>query len=120
MPVFILAFVEELLGPKLAKYAKPLIYVLAIILLVVGFGVAKCTYDSHVIKNNQTKIEQRAKPATDRAASERASDAIAGAKQEEEAHNVIHSVPDAVPAGPSHALACKRLRDHGRHPTACG
>jgi hypothetical protein len=67
------------------------------------------------------KLEQRAKPATDQAATERAHDTIVTqAKNEQEAHDAVHAVPDAAPAGPSHALACKRLRDHGRHPASCG
>jgi hypothetical protein len=76
-------------------------------------------YNHHVIAANNQKVERRAAPATDKAAAERADDAIANAKAEQEMHDVIHSVPDAAPAGPSHALACKRLRDLGRNPPAC-
>lgn len=119
MPVFLITFVEGLLGPKLAKYAKSLIWVVLVIVLVLGFGVAKCAYDRHVEKNYVNKIQERAAPATNQAATERANDTYNNAKKEQERHDAVHSVPDAVPAGPSHALACKRLHDLGRHPPAC-
>jgi hypothetical protein len=102
-----------------AKFAKPVIFaVLGLLILAVLWG-GKCAYDKNVIAKHEQQLEQRAKPATDQAATERANDTIAQAKNEEEAHNAVHSVPDAAPAGPSHALACKRLSDHGRHPASC-
>lgn len=116
MPVFLLNFAAGLVGPK---FAKPAIFaVLAILILGTLWG-GKCAYDKNVVGKHEQKLQQRAKPATDKAASERAKDTIAQAKNEEEAHNAVHSVPDAAPAGPSHALACKRLRDHGRNPASC-
>jgi hypothetical protein len=120
IPAIALKFVAGLLGPKFGKFAAPLIYALAALVLVGAFLGLKSCYDSGVVDKHEQKIEQRAKPATDQAAAERSKDAITQAKNEEEMHNAIHSVPDAAPAGPSHALACKRLRDHGRHPAACG
>jgi hypothetical protein len=65
------------------------------------------------------KVEHRAAPATTKAADERVKDAVTNAKNEEELHNAVHSVQDAAPAGPSHALACKRLSNVGKHPASC-
>lgn len=119
IPAFILNMVLGWLGPSKAKFAKPLIYGVAILIAVGGFFGLKALYDRSVVNTHEAKIEARAKPATDQAASERANDAIANHRHEEELHNAVHSVPDAPPAGPSHALACKRLHDLGRDPPAC-
>jgi hypothetical protein len=116
IPAFLLSFASGIVGPKFAKLA---VIGSAIVLLVTVFGVAKCAYDRSVIRQHEQKIEQRAKPATDKAASERARDTIVNLKNEEELHNAVHSVPDAAPAGPSHALACKRLSNAGKHPASC-
>lgn len=102
-----------------AKFAKPVLIAGLFALALAAFGLGKCAYDRSVISNHEAKIERRAKPATDKAASERATDTIANAKHEQELHDAVHSVPDAPPSGPSHALACKRLRDSGRNPPAC-
>jgi hypothetical protein len=99
--------------------ARLVAYVLLALLVLGALAAGKCAYDRSVITTQQTKVEHRAAPATDQAASERANDSIAEAKSEQEAHDVIHSVPDAAPAAPSHALACKRLHDLGRDPPAC-
>lgn len=98
---------------RAAAYAS-----LALVVLGASWG-AKCAYDHAVIAKHDAKVQQQATKATDQAATERANDTIAVAKSEQEKHDVIHSVPDAAPAGPSHALACKRLHDLGRDPPAC-
>jgi hypothetical protein len=87
------------------------------VLAVLGGIVAFIRHDA--VADHQAAFVKRAAPATDQAAAERATDTIAVAKQEQEAHDVIHSVPDAAPSAPSHALACKRLHDLGRDPPAC-
>lgn len=115
MGVFI-GWLAPLVGEK---WARPVAYVVLAMGLLVLLGTAKCAYDHSVIDRHEQKLEQRAKPATDKAANERANDTITNAKHEEELHNAVHSVPDAAPAGPSHALACKRLSDHGKHPASC-
>lgn len=101
------------------KVARLIAYVGGALLLLGAFAGLVAAYNHHIIGQHEAKIEKRAAPATNQAASERAVDTITNAKNEEEAHNAIHSVPDAAPAGPSHALACKRLHDHGRNPSAC-
>lgn len=101
------------------KFRKAAVFVTLALMLLAALGTAKCAYDRSIIKDHEAEIQQRAKPATDKAAEQRAKDAIAQAKNEEEAHDAIHSVPDAAPAGPSHALACQRLRKLGRNPASC-
>lgn len=114
----LIAFAMKLGVPeRFAKYAVIAAMVFGTLTIL---GVAKCTYDRNVIEKHDAKIQERAKPATDKAADERAKDTIAQAKNEEEAHNAVHSVPDAAPAGPSHALACQRLRKRGHAPASCG
>jgi hypothetical protein len=112
----LLPFVEGFVGPK---FAKPLIYGVFGLLILAALWGGKCAYDKSVITKHDQKLEQRAKPATDQAATERAHDTIVQAKNEQEAHDAIHAVPDAAPAA-SHALACQRLRKRGHAPAACG
>lgn len=115
-----IAWLIGLLAPTVGeRWAKPVAWALIAIVAIGIFFGAKALYDRSVVNHHEQKIEQRARPATDQAATERATDAITTAKKEEELHNAVHSVPDAAPAGPSHALACKRLHDLGRNPPAC-
>jgi hypothetical protein len=102
-----------------AKLAKPLLIGLGILLFIGAIFAAVKIHDHRVVAQHEAQIQQRAAPATDQAATERANDTLTNAKHEEEAHSAIHSVPDAAPAAPSHALACKRLHDLGRNPPAC-
>lgn len=116
MPFLLGLALKAGIPPRFAKYAV----VAALIALAVAFlSLGKCAYDRSVIKDHEAEIQQRAKPATDKAADERAKDTIAQAKNEQEAHNAVHSVPDTAPAGPSHALACQRLHKLGRNPASC-
>jgi hypothetical protein len=101
------------------QFRKVAVIGTAVVLLLIAILAAVKIHDHRVIAAHEQKLERRAAPATDRAANERANNAIANAKHEEELHNAVHSVPDATPAGPSHALACKRLHDLGRDPPAC-
>jgi pyruvoyl-dependent arginine decarboxylase (PvlArgDC) len=92
----------------------------ALVLLVLG----ACTglmvaYNHHVIAADRAKTVQRAAPATDAAAAERAADTIATAQHEQELHDVIAAAPDQPIAPTSRALGCKRLHDVGRDPPAC-
>jgi disulfide bond formation protein DsbB len=101
------------------RVARVISYAGLALLLLGAFAGLVAAYNHHVIAVNNQKIEHRAAPATNRAAAERSADTIAEIKHAEELHNAIHSVPDAPPSGPSHALACKRLHDLGRDPAAC-
>jgi ABC-type nickel/cobalt efflux system permease component RcnA len=101
------------------KVARAIAYAgLALVIILAMWG-GKRAYDRSVIAHHEATIARKAAKATDQAATERAADTIANAKHQQELHDAIHSVPDAPPAGPSHALACKRLHDLGRDPPAC-
>lgn len=100
--------------------AKAIAYAGLALLILGALWGGKCAYDRSVVNKHEQQIEKRAKPATDQAATERANDTIAIQQNETEAHNAVHSVPDAAPAGPSHALNCQRLRKLGRSVAACG
>lgn len=55
MPVFLISFVEGLLGPKFARFAKPLIYLLLALLVLGALWGAKCSYDKHLISAHDSK-----------------------------------------------------------------
>jgi hypothetical protein len=101
------------------RFAKVSVIVTLIVLLIVGFGVAKCAYDKRVIEDHEAGIAKRAAPATNKAASERANDTIRQSQNEKEAHDAIAAQPDQPIAPTSRALACKRLRDNGINSPAC-
>ncbi len=115
----IIAFAASLLGPKWGKFAKPIVFASLAILIGLALWGGKCAYDASVIENHEQKIEQRARPATDKAADERANDTIANAKSEQEMHNAIAAQPDQPIAPTTRALSCERLRRAGRNPPAC-
>jgi hypothetical protein len=101
------------------KGARGIAYAgLVLVLLAFAAGIV-AWLRSDAVSDHQVKVEQRAKPATDKAASERAADIIRNDKVSQERHNVIEAQPDQPIAPTSHALACKRLRDAGRDPPAC-
>lgn len=55
MPVFLLTFVEGLLGPKLGKFAKPLIFVVLAFLILGALWGGKCAYDHSIINAHEAK-----------------------------------------------------------------
>jgi hypothetical protein len=101
------------------KAARAIAYVSLALLLAGAFFGAKAIYDHGVIAKHDAKIEKKAAKAVDQAAGERATDTIAQAKNEQEAHDAIAAQPDQPIAPTSHALACQRLRKLGRTPPAC-
>lgn len=120
IPPILITFVEGLLGPNFSKLAKPLIYLALIVILVTGFGIAKCSYDRNVIAKHDAQIEQRATPANDKAANERAHDITTNSNNESEMHNVIAAQPDQPISPTSHARACLELHRAGKYPASCG
>ena len=90
-----------------------------VVLAVIAAGVGKCAYDASVIDKHEAKTAERAAPATNKAASERANDTIKQSQNEKEAHDAIAAQPDQPIAPTSRALACKRLRDNGINSPAC-
>jgi hypothetical protein len=99
--------------------AKPLLAIIAALALFGALWGLKSLYDHSVIDKHEAKLERRAAPATDKAASERAADTIRNDKHEEDLHDVIAAQPDQPIAPTSRALACQRLRNAGKHPPAC-
>lgn len=99
------------------KAARALSYV-GLFLLIGGTLLGlKLAYDHRLIANhdlkNEVKVQKKLQPANDHAANDRAANTIAINQTETEAHNAIHSVPDAAPAAPSVRLGCDRLRRAG-------
>ena len=119
MPVFLLTFVEGLLGPKLASYAKPLIYAVGGLLVLLAIFAAFKIHDHRVIAAHEAQVQQRAAKANDQAASERANDTITNSRTAEETHNAIAAQPDQPIAPTSRALGCQRLHHAGRRTPAC-
>lgn len=109
--------VDRGLSEKAARAASYIGLVL-LILSVCGGVVAWIRHDA--VADHQAKVQQRVQPANDKAASERANDAINNAKSQQELHDVIQAQPDQPIAPTSRALACERLRRAGRHPASCG
>jgi hypothetical protein len=101
------------------RFAGAAVAVVLFLLALAALELGKCAYDKSVIDNHEAKVERRAAPATDKAATERANDTIATAKHEQELHDVIQAQPDQPSSPTSRALACKRLSDAGKHPPAC-
>lgn len=101
------------------RAARVISYAGLVLLLLGASAGLVAAYNHRVIGRYQQKQEQRARPATDKAADERANDATANAKHEQEMHDVIAAQPDQPIAPTSRALACERLRRAGRHPPAC-
>lgn len=90
-----------------------------VVLVILGGGVSWCAIRDSIIDDHEAKVAKRAAPATNKAADERAKDAINQSKNEQEAHDAIQAQPDQPISPTSRALACKRLRDAGKHPPAC-
>jgi hypothetical protein len=104
------------IAPRFAKGAV-LAGLFVAALLTVGGVVMWIRHDA--VSDHEAKVERRARPATDKAADERARDTIHNAKTDQERHNVIKAQPDQPISPTSHALACRRLHDAGRDPPAC-
>jgi hypothetical protein len=112
---------KSIFGQVISEKAARAMVIVGLFLLVLGvLGGIVLYIRKDAVNDHEAKIEHHAVQATNKAADERAKDTINNAKHEQELHDAIHAVPDAPPAGPSHALACKRLRDLGRHTAACG
>lgn len=101
------------------RIAKLIVYIGLPILAFLLLWGAKALYDRSVVDRHEQKVEQRARPATDKAADERASDTIKNAETEKGMHDAIAAQPDQPIAPTSRALSCERLRKLGRNPPAC-
>ncbi len=102
------------------KFARPVAYIGLTLLILAALWGGKCAYDASVIAKHDAKVEARARPATDKAADERARDTIAAANNERITRDEIAAQPDQPISPTSRALACKRLSNAGRGlPAAC-
>lgn len=114
------AIIGLLVSKGLSKRAAQLVFWAGAILTFIAAGAGVVAWIRHdAVSDNQVKMERRAAPATDKAANERASDAIRNAKTEEELHNVIAAQPDQPISPTSRALACRRLSNAGKSSPAC-
>lgn len=111
---------KQIFGQVIDERLARIIANIGIFLLFAGVlgGVYACVR-SDAVSDHEVKIEQRAQPATNKAADERAKDEIHNSKQQEERRDVIEAQPDQPIAPTSRALACKRLSEAGKHPPAC-
>jgi hypothetical protein len=82
-------------------------------------AVLKTCYDRSVVERHQAKVEAQASKAREKAADERAVDAVTNAKSEKELQDAIKAAPGGSLSPAAHALACERLRRLGRTPPAC-
>lgn len=78
MPIFLLTLVEGLLGPKFAKFAKPVIYLSLILIAVGAFFGMRAIYDHRIIAAHDAKLSvgtaNADKQADDNAAVSRVTD----------------------------------------------
>lgn len=102
------------------KMARALAYAGLVLGILALMGAAVCAIRKDAVDDHEAKVVTRSIPATNKAADERANDTIKQAKNEAEAHDAIEAQPDQPISPTSRALACKRLRDAGRNPAACG
>ena len=115
IPAIIAWVVRKGVSPRLAM---PLVAFVAFLALVAALWGAVAYHDRKVIRASDQQHEAKLAPviakAGDNAAAQRSTDTIAISKIEQEAHDAIHSVPDAAPAAPSVRLGCQRLLNAGK------
>lgn len=111
---FILARLTALVG---AKAAKPVLIASAVVLLVLGLGIAKCAYDKSVIKAHDAKqnaeTQNRKIEADENASEQRREDDTRIAEQEKEANDAIAKTNDSAPSDAALSHNCIRLRRAG-------
>src|SRR3546814_3856770 len=96
MPLSLLRVATSLVGNR---WAKPLIYVALAVLLIVGVGVVKCTYDNHIIEQHEAErdaiVERSARQASEGATAKsdtaREQEALRQAEIAKDAHNAKQS-----------------------------
>lgn len=113
------------LPPSVVTFlAKPFVKPAAIgsvfVLLIALLSLGKCVYDRHVVNSYVAGVQQKAAPATEKAADQRVKDDRANFQNEKELHDAINAAPGGTLSPAAHALACQRLHKAGRHPASCG
>lgn len=104
------------LSERMARIAA---YAGLILVIASAFTLAIHLIRKDAVSDHQTKVEQRARPANDKAANERAKDAIDNAKSEQEMKDAIQAQPDQPIAPTTRSLSCERLRRRGNPPAEC-
>lgn len=90
--------------------------------LVIGILIWFAVHDAGVIDAHEAMLDQRAAPARDKAADQRARDTVTIHERERQYHDAIdNSGADSPPAPAGIALGCERLRAaRVPLPTECG
>lgn len=112
-----------------ARFIKPLLIALAVILIIAVFGVAKCRYDRELIVEHdaaaRAKQAEADRKADNQAADQRLGDEKTIDRQEREINAAVNALPDARLTDRQRARACailmRQARDRGAvPPAACG
>lgn len=105
------------------RFAKAAVIAALVTLGALATFAAVKLHDHRVISGHDTKRENTALKADQKASSDaadqRATDTIAIARNAQETRDAIQAQPDQPIAPTSRALACKRLRNAGRDVPAC-
>lgn len=118
----------NMLQEKAEKIAKIVLIITVIVSLVGGIGLYLHVVKAKAVDDYKAKVEHKTTGAKEKAADQRVLDALDNAKTEGELHAAIDQAVSAVEAKgeskgelsvPAHALACKRLLNHGRIPPSC-
>lgn len=93
---------------------------IGLVALIAAFLIWDHFDDKAAVNDFEAEQEAKAAPAREKAAEQRAQDAIINTKSEEDMHHAIDSAPKGGDLSPAaHALACERLRKLGRVPPTC-
>lgn len=111
---------KQLFGRTITEPVARAIGIAGLVLLILGVaGGIVLAIRNDAVSDHEAHQVQRAAKATEKASTERAQDAVTNSKNDQERHDVINAQPDQPIAPTSLALSCKRLRDAGKHPSAC-
>lgn len=124
MPAFLLSFATGLVGPK---FAKPAIFAVLGILVLLALWGGKCAYDASVIDRytskqeiKQVKLERKADANLEQ---QKGRDDAASQQRRQEIDNATKNIPDQAPSTRQRSIACVELRReakaHRRPEPAC-
>ena len=123
MIAFIGAVFDRFGASPLARTAARVLSLLILFCLIVAAAALLIRHhNATVIARHETALDQRAAPASVRAADQRAADAVTINQEERAYHDAIdNSGNDGAPDPAAVALGCERLRRAGvTLPAACG
>lgn len=111
------------------RFAKAATIAILMTIVIVGLGIAKCSYDRSIIQADRERAAVKdlksARKADDKAAIRRAADQSRNAQEEREVRNAIEAQPhgDITPRQRARAcvILCQQHRATGnRVPASCG